>query len=83
MDSSSVTELCTVSGLDNCDGSLIILLEGNRYTNLFKDSIIVWRLNASPNNALAHAMSSASVVLLAVEFCFFDDHSSGKYDEPV
>ena len=28
-------------------------------------------------------MSSASVVLLAVELCFFQDHSSGKCDEPV
>ena len=28
-------------------------------------------------------MSSASVVLRAVELCFFDDHSNGKFDEPV
>jgi hypothetical protein len=43
-----------------------------------KGSIIVCRLSASPNNALAHAMSSASVILLAVGICFFEDQSSGN-----
>jgi hypothetical protein len=43
----------------------------------------VCKLSASPNNALADAISSASVVLLAVELCFFDDHNNGKHAEPV
>ena len=41
------------------------------------DSIIVCRFKTSPNRALAQAISSASVVDLAVELCFFDEHNTG------
>ena len=47
-----------------------------------KVSIKECKFRASPNNALAHAFNSASVVLLAVELCFLLCHMTGKLYSP-